>query len=65
MLHYAGASGVEYFRLGTCGGIGMKPGTVVLSTGAINCQLEQKHVQFIAGEEVINSTYSNDLFNTL
>ena len=32
MLHYSKATDVTYFRLGSSGGIGVDPGTVVLTT---------------------------------
>lgn len=39
LLHHAGAQDVEFFRLGTCGGIGLDPGTVVVTTEALNGEL--------------------------
>lgn len=40
LLHHAGAQNVEFFRLGTCGGIGLEPGTVVVTTEALNGELK-------------------------
>lgn len=42
VLHYAGATDVQYIRIGTCGGIGVAPGTVVLTEEALNAQLEAR-----------------------
>jgi len=36
LLHFAGASDVNFVRLGTCGGLGIKPGTIVVSTKIVN-----------------------------
>ncbi|KAK0407793.1 hypothetical protein QR680_003599 [Steinernema hermaphroditum] len=52
LLHYAGATDVAYIRLGTSGGIGVAPGTVVVSSGAINGELLEAHVQYIMGKRV-------------
>lgn len=42
MLHYAGVRDVQYIRIGTCGGIGVDPGTVVLTEEALNPKLKAK-----------------------
>lgn len=52
MLHYAGATDVTFVRIGTSGGIGVEPGTVVVSSGAVNGLLEEKHIQFVQGNIV-------------
>lgn len=52
LLHYAGATDVMFIRVGTSGGIGVDPGTVVVSSGAVNGLLEDKHIQFIHGNIV-------------
>ncbi|KAH7731745.1 CBN-UPP-1 protein [Aphelenchoides avenae] len=52
LLHYAGATDVTFIRVGTSGGIGVDPGTVVVSSGAVNGLLEDKHIQFIQGNIV-------------
>jgi uridine phosphorylase len=36
LLHHAQATDVTLFRLGTSGGLGLQPGTVVLSTEAVD-----------------------------
>ncbi len=40
LLQYAEAENVQYIRIGTCGGIGVEGGTVVVSTEAVNEKLE-------------------------
>lgn len=42
VLYYAGATDFQYIRIGTCGGIGIDPGTVVLTEEALNAKLEAK-----------------------
>ena len=34
LLHHAGATDVKFFRLGTSGGLGLEPGSVVISQTA-------------------------------
>ncbi|XP_048579220.1 uridine phosphorylase 2 isoform X2 [Nematostella vectensis] len=50
LLHHAGAEGVSFFRTGTSGGLGLKAGTVVLTTTAMNALLEPYHEQVILGK---------------
>uniref|UniRef100_A0A0N4ZSU0 PNP_UDP_1 domain-containing protein n=1 Tax=Parastrongyloides trichosuri TaxID=131310 RepID=A0A0N4ZSU0_PARTI len=52
MLHYANATDVSYIRLGTSGGVGVAPGTVVISSGGINGELKQEHIQYVLGNKV-------------
>ena len=40
LLYYAKATDVTIFRLGTSGGLGLQPGTVVLTTEAVNGLLQ-------------------------
>uniref|UniRef100_A0A1I7X8G8 PNP_UDP_1 domain-containing protein n=1 Tax=Heterorhabditis bacteriophora TaxID=37862 RepID=A0A1I7X8G8_HETBA len=52
LMHHAKAHDVKFIRLGTSGGVGVEPGTVVVSTAAMNGELEDKYVQWIAGRKV-------------
>lgn len=52
LLYYAKAKDVIAIRLGTSGGVGTAPGTVVLSDGAVNGELLEKYEQYIMGEKV-------------
>lgn len=42
----------RFIRLGTSGGIGVEPGTVVVTVNAMNADLSDKFVQWIAGKKV-------------
>lgn len=59
LLHYAGASNVTFFRLGTSGGLGVQPGTLVVSSGAINGELEEFHIQYVMGKRVSRLPYAH------
>lgn len=50
LLHYAGAQDVEYIRIGTCGGIGLQPGTVAISTAGCMGTLEPVYEAIELGE---------------
>ncbi|CAJ0579149.1 unnamed protein product, partial [Mesorhabditis spiculigera] len=60
LLAYAGASDVSFFRLGTSGGIGVAPGTVVISNGAMNGELTDKYVMYIQGKRVEKPTHLDE-----
>jgi len=51
-LHYAEAQDVSFFRLGTSGGIGMEPGTVVVTDQAVDALLRPTHDLAILGKMV-------------
>lgn len=56
LLHYADASDVAIFRLGTSGGLGMNPGDVVITKTAFDAMLRPFHETAICGELVQHST---------
>lgn len=56
LLHHARATDVCFVRLGTSGGVGVAPGTVVISSGALNGELNEEYVQWIAGKKVTRPT---------
>uniref|UniRef100_A0A1I7ZZX9 PNP_UDP_1 domain-containing protein n=1 Tax=Steinernema glaseri TaxID=37863 RepID=A0A1I7ZZX9_9BILA len=56
LLNYSGASDVIFVRIGTSGGIGVNPGTVIVSSGVINGMLEECYVQHIMGKRVERAT---------
>lgn len=56
LIHHAKAKDVTFIRLGTSGGVGVDPGTVVVTSEAMNGGLESNYVQYIAGEKVIRPT---------
>lgn len=53
LLHYARATNVTFFRLGTSGGLGVPPGTVLISSGAVNGEMEEFHIQYIMGRKTL------------
>jgi len=58
LLHYAGAVGVSYIRIGTCGGVGLEPGTIAVSTCGVCGTLEPVHEAIELG---VRKTYPADL----
>lgn len=52
LLHYAEAQDVKFFRIGTSGGLGLEPGTVVITRTAVNALLEPFSEQVILGKVV-------------
>ncbi|KAF6039219.1 UPP1 [Bugula neritina] len=50
LLTHAGAKDVTIFRLGSSGGLGIKPGTVVVTTEAVNGEIKPVYEQFILGK---------------
>ena len=51
LLEYAGCTDVRFIRIGTSGGIGVEPGTVVIADEALNERLEPKHVKTVLGRD--------------
>lgn len=51
LLHYAGAEGFKYFRIGTSGGVGVEGGDVVIADEAVNDSLEPVHKKTELGVE--------------
>jgi len=51
LLEYAGCSDVRFIRIGTSGGLGVEPGTVVIADEALNEKLEPKHVKTVLGKD--------------
>ncbi|KNC82679.1 uridine phosphorylase [Sphaeroforma arctica JP610] len=60
LLAYAGATGVSMVRMGTSGGVGVEPGSVVVTTTAVNGSLEPFQRCTILGEEVKRTSEFND-----
>lgn len=44
LMFHAGVKDPIFFRLGTCGGLGVEPGTVVITTEPLNGMLEPVHM---------------------
>lgn len=56
LIHYAGCKDVEFFRVGTCGGLGVEPGTLVITEEAVDGLFRPEYRQLILGKEVVRST---------
>jgi len=54
MLWHAGVEDATFFRIGTCGGINLPPGTVVVSEGALDGKLQPVHENIVLGKIVSN-----------
>ncbi|XP_077159829.1 uridine phosphorylase 1 [Paroedura picta] len=56
LLHYAKCSNVIMVRIGTSGGIGLEPGSVVITKQAVDATFKPQFEQMILGKPVIRST---------
>ncbi|CAB0036692.1 unnamed protein product [Trichogramma brassicae] len=52
LMYYAKVKNPVFFRIGTCGGIGIKAGSVVVSKGAVNEMIEPYYEQIVLGEKM-------------
>jgi len=52
LMHHAGVKDPIFFRIGTCGGIGLEPGTVVVSEEAVDGRVRLVHETIILGQVV-------------
>lgn len=52
ILNLAGCSNVTFFRIGTCGGLGLEPGTICISSHCFDTQFRPYFEQFILGQKV-------------
>ncbi|CAI9735365.1 uridine phosphorylase 1-like [Octopus vulgaris] len=59
LLFHAGCSDVTFFRLGTSGGIGLDPGTVIISEKVVNWELQQQWNLPVLGKMVHNPAVPN------
>jgi len=65
LLKYAGVDCV-WIRIGTCGGLGVEPGTCIVTTEALNGALEPWHESIVLGERVQRPTrLATELSNEL
>ncbi|KAM7121421.1 uridine phosphorylase 1 isoform 1-T3 [Molossus nigricans] len=56
LLYHARCSGVSIIRIGTSGGIGLEPGTVVLTQQAVDATFQPQFEQMILGKRVVRGT---------
>lgn len=50
LFNYAGAKDVVYFRMGSSGGVGVEPGTVVVTTEAMDGTIQPRYTLPVLGE---------------
>ncbi|XP_032596137.1 uridine phosphorylase 1 isoform X2 [Drosophila grimshawi] len=66
IMHYAKCQKPVFFRMGTCGGIGIEPGTVVITSEALDGQLRAVYEVVIHTEPQLRPTVlSKDLIREL
>ncbi|KAG7391708.1 Uridine phosphorylase 2 [Phytophthora pseudosyringae] len=53
LLEYAGAHGATYIRMGTSGGVGVEPGTVVITSEGVNNRMESVDEVAVLGSTVL------------
>ncbi|XP_060551590.1 uridine phosphorylase 1-like [Ruditapes philippinarum] len=68
LVYYAGCRDVTFFRIGTSGGLGLEPGTVVVSERVVNGALEPSYKMVVLGKTidrpaVVDTTLVEDLAN--
>ncbi|XP_063679193.1 uridine phosphorylase 1-like [Bolinopsis microptera] len=56
LVHYSNATNVMFIRVGTSAGIGVEPGTIVISENALNASLRKEHRQVVLGQEISRPT---------
>jgi uridine phosphorylase len=56
LLEYAGAKDAVYMRMGTSGGVGVEPGTVVITSEGVNNQMEAVHAVEVLDRTVLRAS---------
>jgi uridine phosphorylase len=59
LIHYAGCKDVTFFRIGTCGGLGIDPGTIVITNEAVDGMFRPEYRQIVLGQDTIRKTKCN------
>jgi uridine phosphorylase len=62
LLKYSKSS-ATWIRLGTCGGIGLEPGTIVITDQSLNGSLEPYHTNIVLGRRVMRTAIFNEEVN--
>lgn len=60
LVHYAECKDVTFFRVGTCGGLGVEPGTLVITEESVDGLFRPEYRQLILGKEIIRSTQCDE-----
>ncbi|VDK38180.1 unnamed protein product [Taenia asiatica] len=61
LLYHAGCQDVRFIRLGTCGGIGLEPGSVVITTSCLDCAFNDYFQLKILGKTVRRPAHLDEL----
>ncbi|KAL2081464.1 hypothetical protein ACEWY4_023317 [Coilia grayii] len=56
LLHHSGCHDVTIFRIGTSGGVGLAPGTVVITDKAVDSFFRPQYDQVVLGKVIVRST---------
>jgi uridine phosphorylase len=56
VLHYSGCHDVTFIRIGTSGGIGVTPGTLVVASEGLNTECEKKYETIVLGKRKFYDT---------
>ncbi|XP_054427258.1 uridine phosphorylase 1 [Pteronotus mesoamericanus] len=56
LLYHARCSGVTVIRIGTSGGIGLEPGSVVITQQAVDARFKPEFEQMVLGKQVVRTT---------
>ncbi|KAM9216660.1 uridine phosphorylase 1 isoform 1-T6 [Dugong dugon] len=60
LLYHARCSNVTIIRIGTSGGIGLEPGSVVITQQAVDACFKPEFEQIVLGKRIIRSTHLDD-----
>ncbi|XP_075414252.1 uridine phosphorylase 1 isoform X1 [Tenrec ecaudatus] len=60
LLYHARCSNITIIRIGTSGGIGLEPGSVVISQEAVDACFKPEFEQIVLGKRVVRSTHLNN-----
>ncbi|XP_003407132.2 uridine phosphorylase 1 [Loxodonta africana] len=60
LLYHAGCCNVTIIRIGTSGGIGLEPGSVVITQQAVDACFKPEFEQIVLGKRVVRSTQLDD-----
>ncbi|XP_033624125.1 uridine phosphorylase 2-like [Asterias rubens] len=56
LMHHAACTDVIFTRMGTCGGLGLAPGTVVITDSAVNEMFQPVYQMIVLGKQVNRPT---------
>lgn len=68
LMHYANMKNAEIIRIGSCGGLGVEPGTVVISNSAVDGMLKTDYVIPVLGKllsrpSILSANFAQELEN--